>query len=48
MFQPTRYVALDITQPESYPGWEPSSFHRKFQYMCQFRQGKAVGLRRVS
>lgn len=48
MFSPSRYVALDTTQPESYPGWEPAAYHRKFQYMAQFKRDKAVGLRRVS
>jgi len=34
-------VALDTTQSESYPGWEPAMVHRKHEYVAVFQDGRA-------
>jgi hypothetical protein len=44
---PHSLVALDTTQSEAYPGWEPSFLQRKTEYLCTFRGGTAVGLKQV-
>lgn len=33
-----RYIALDSTQPPSFPGWEPSSKFRKFERVVTFTE----------
>jgi hypothetical protein len=44
---PTVVFPFDTTQPGSYVGWEPHPSQRKYLLQCDFRQGRAVGLRGV-
>jgi hypothetical protein len=41
MYRPSRYIALDTTQRESTPGWEPPPALRKYQIDVTFADGKA-------
>jgi|GEM_PF-4709216 len=41
IYSPTRYIALDTTQKESYPGWEPPPALRRKQIDVGFTDGKA-------
>jgi len=46
-YAPTRIIPLDTTQPESFPGWEPPDYQRKFGYLVDFEYDKAKRLRKV-
>jgi hypothetical protein len=37
---PSAIVPLDTTQPESYPGWEPSVFQRRHEILATFSGGR--------
>jgi hypothetical protein len=41
MYAPTQYIALDTTQRESVPGWEPPPAMRRHQIDVTFAEGKA-------
>jgi len=41
LYAPTKYIALDTTQKESYPGWEPPPVLRRKQIDVGFYDGKA-------
>lgn len=36
---PKKYLAMDTTQPGSFPGWEPGIDHRRFELMTTFTRG---------
>ena len=38
---PTKKIALDTTQPESTPGWEPPRIHHRHVYEAAFSEGIA-------
>jgi hypothetical protein len=40
-YAPTKYIALDTTQKESYPGWEAPPIMRRKQIDVGFHDGKA-------
>jgi hypothetical protein len=40
-YAPTKYIALDTTQKESTPGWEPPVIMRRKQIDVMFHDGKA-------
>jgi hypothetical protein len=40
-YAPTKYIALDTTQKESYPGWEAAPVLRRKQIDVAFQDGKA-------
>ena len=37
---PSAIVPLDTTQPESYPGWEPSAYQRNHEILATFSGGR--------
>lgn len=39
---PTAVIALDTTQPGSFPGWEPSNEYRRHEIEVTFSGGKAT------
>ena len=41
---PSQIIALDTTQTESYPGWEPPSIMRRYELQTSFIHGKDNGL----
>lgn len=41
-YAPTKYIALDTTQKESYPGWEAPPIMRRKQIDVMFHDGRAV------
>ena len=41
MYKPSRYICLDTTQKESYPGWEAPAAMRRYQIDVTFANGKA-------
>jgi len=41
MYKPSRYIVLDTTQKDSYPGWEPPPMMRRHQIDVTFANGKA-------
>lgn len=43
--QPTAYVTLDTTQPQSFPGWEPGFMHRGHERLITFEKGRAYETR---
>jgi hypothetical protein len=45
---PTEIIPLDTTQPNSFPGWEPEASMRRFVHQATFKDGRAVGLRKVA
>jgi hypothetical protein len=45
---PQHYMAMDTTQPGSHAGWEPPDAQRREEYLCTFREGKAVNLHKLS
>jgi len=40
-YAPSKYIALDTTQKESYPGWEPAPILRRKQIDVAFHDGRA-------
>ena len=45
---PTKVFPFDTTQPGSFVGWEPHPSQRKYMLQCDFKQGRAVGLRSIT
>lgn len=41
IYAPTKFIALDTTQKESYPGWEPAPMLRRKQIDVGFHNGRA-------
>jgi hypothetical protein len=46
-YEPTKIIALDTTQPEAYPGWQPPLAQRKQAYLVDFYKGRAANFRKV-
>ena len=48
-YDPKEYLALDTSMygRGAYPGWEPPSSERAHEYIVTFREGRAIGLRRL-
>lgn len=47
-YNPSVVIPMDTTQPNSFPGWEPSREQRRYAYQTDFQYNKALGLREVS
>lgn len=37
---PSAFIAMDTTQTESYPGWEPGAIHRRHELLVTFSGGR--------
>lgn len=46
--QPSVYVALDTTQTEAFPGWEPDPYYRKHEILATFKGGRVVAQKRMA
>lgn len=44
---PSAYVALDTTQPGSFPGWEPGDEYRKYEMLATFKKGKVTNTQKL-
>ena len=44
---PTAIFTLDTTEADSFPGWEPPLFQRKYEHQCRFVMGRATHLTQI-